>query len=909
MVNQSDYHNWDIPEVDGDKDKWGDYLRNTLADGAPNNEFDLSLDDAVVLKDTIGNRPAAAVEGRWFLATIRQTLYYDNGSSWETIVGQHMPKTDIHLGGLTVDNWNEVDVVEAGVDNTGSEDVRADLDSLAADDTLLVFPEGTYRFDGGWTHTGYENFGIVGKGDVTFKANYAGKENLLLIGSTDTTSVGLYVGGISVDATKADCSTTLLLRAADQMLVEDVEVVGEQDTTDTAAVLRPEIWDTEGAGVIRNVSLQDGGASGQNHTGILTHDHAGKLRFEDCRVEGFDDNGLYDSANQGQVVVDGGTYKNNGVAQVRFQSDHSVVRDATITVTDTNISNGTRGVRIAKGSYAEVSNCEITYGAGVGGSGPLTVNPDHNGPVYVQNTHITYEDDRDWYLTPADTDGSGTDATVVLENCRIDYEPGYDSANANPYGVQFRNFHVVVRDSVIAPLSGTPTDERNGVRVVNDAQATFENSSVDALQTAIVAEVGPVSLTDTDASIDIQSTASDVLIRGGLNTAVVNDAGTRTVVEGMGENAGDPNSTGQWNGNARQGVVVENTNNGDLFTAAPSGGWTGSVPKSGGTFSGNLDVSGVLTVDDGYGRVKAKTFGGGSGTQSVTIEDGHGNVVYQADENDARIWTNLLVGDSTGTASEALELVGNFLLDGDITDGTNLIWDSTNLWVPQARLENTSVTVAGNGVALGNSTTVAHADLSNIGAENHHPRIQVSDSATAVMTQPTDVDFDTNLSVTDDGDGTITVDASGSGGGPYASGDYVLIATDSAGDTNNLTVSSDTYTEVHTGAAEGLRIDYSQIQFPSNTDGNLYFQFNVVWYEGPDEMWWRAYDTTNDTALTSTEMYRGSGGWGTNWSPIVQYNDPGSGEVNFTAQIKNGNGTDSVYVNENRVANIYTKMS
>lgn len=50
--------------------------------------------------------------------------------------------------------------------------------------------------------------------------------------------------------------------------------------------------------------------------------------------------------------------------------------------------------------------------------------------------------------------------------------------------------------------------------------------------------------------------------------------------------------------------------------------------------------------------------------------------------------------------------IGGFDLDGeDLVDGATVIWDSTNAHIPQGRLQNDSVTIAGNTVALGGSVT------------------------------------------------------------------------------------------------------------------------------------------------------------------------------------------------------------
>ena len=60
-------------------------------------------------------------------------------------------------------------------------------------------------------------------------------------------------------------------------------------------------------------------------------------------------------------------------------------------------------------------------------------------------------------------------------------------------------------------------------------------------------------------------------------------------------------------------------------------------------------------------------------------------------------------------------------VDADITDGETVIWDNTNQYLPQGRLENDTLTVAGNTVSLGGSTDVNYTDLENRehGNEDH----------------------------------------------------------------------------------------------------------------------------------------------------------------------------------------------
>ncbi|QLG30186.1 DUF2793 domain-containing protein (plasmid) [Halorarum halophilum] len=72
-------------------------------------------------------------------------------------------------------------------------------------------------------------------------------------------------------------------------------------------------------------------------------------------------------------------------------------------------------------------------------------------------------------------------------------------------------------------------------------------------------------------------------------------------------------------------------------------------------------------------------------------------------------------------------------LGGDLraTDG-EVIWDEVSSHIPQGRLQNDTVTVAGNVVALGGSTSVAHSDLTGIGSADHHARYTDSEALAAV---------------------------------------------------------------------------------------------------------------------------------------------------------------------------------
>lgn len=79
-------------------------------------------------------------------------------------------------------------------------------------------------------------------------------------------------------------------------------------------------------------------------------------------------------------------------------------------------------------------------------------------------------------------------------------------------------------------------------------------------------------------------------------------------------------------------------------------------------------------------------------------------------------------GHTRYSDEEAQDAVGTIL-------GTHLTYDDAT---PSITIGDDTVTVAGNTVTLGGSTTVAHADLSNIGASDHHTRYSDEEAQDAV---------------------------------------------------------------------------------------------------------------------------------------------------------------------------------
>lgn len=77
----------------------------------------------------------------------------------------------------------------------------------------------------------------------------------------------------------------------------------------------------------------------------------------------------------------------------------------------------------------------------------------------------------------------------------------------------------------------------------------------------------------------------------------------------------------------------------------------------------------------------------------------------------------------TAVESESgLNLAAGLELSGDLTDGTTTIWDSSAGSILSSALESDSVSVAGRSVSLGGSTNIAHSDLTSISEDQHHSK-------------------------------------------------------------------------------------------------------------------------------------------------------------------------------------------
>ncbi len=165
-----------------------------------------------------------------------------------------------------------------------------------------------------------------------------------------------------------------------------------------------------------------------------------------------------------------------------------------------------------------------------------------------------------------------------------------------------------------------------------------------------------------------------------------------------------------------------------------SGGGSGIIVEEGGTQVGltqTLDFVNALDATSKTGKIQIDVESGGINTDELDL-------------NITPIWTGKHQFDS-GLDTR-----------GDIEDDTTVIYDSSGGHVEQSILENDSVTVAGNSVSLGGSTTVSIDDLLDVSSSSESAGEVPIWNSTNTEYENSTLTGGTNISITN-ADGSITI--------------------------------------------------------------------------------------------------------------------------------------------------------
>lgn len=298
-----------------------------------------------------------------------------------------------------------VDVTDIGADDTGTASVSNVIDDAAADDTLLYFPPGRYRMDSQVRFTGFRQFGMVGNDATLVPDDYYSFEGptyrLFRMGVDYNPGYRLVFDGFTVDQTAPETGIRVMDAVVDDGLeVRDVTIEGTHNSG-TFGPGRFMISDPDGKGLVERFEAPDGavwesetpmaGEVWRGPTGILANMNEGLLRFKDCVLGPFPDNGLYASGGSGRIVVDGGRFENSNASNLRIGGDDSVVRGATVRIdTVPDHFDSQRGIRLERCGRITVEDTDVTITRSDGGTHAV-VTQDTCGEAWLENLSITVD--------------------------------------------------------------------------------------------------------------------------------------------------------------------------------------------------------------------------------------------------------------------------------------------------------------------------------------------------------------------------------------------------------------------------------------------------------------------------------------------------------------------------------------
>lgn len=382
-----------------------------------------------------------------------------------------------------------VDVTDAGADPGGETPVDDVLSRVAADNTLLLFPPGTYRVDT-LELSGYRALGLVA--ETTHQAsivpNQPGKaiNNLFL---RFLSMEDFLFDGIDLDFREDRHGGATQVYGRGDFTVRDIRLRGEipdRHHPKNPAAFRFDVRDEGSTGRIERVVAKDGGHSGGNAVGTYVgKDHAGELVFSECELHNFPNNGLYASAPgrtlenfhgaDGVVHVNDGVYKNNNIANVRLGSTGSTVKDTQVLMDEMPPDNAdhavnVRGIRLRGQEGQVIENCEVTLSdSGGTGFGGVVIHPD-NGRATIRNSTIRVDRDGIHGINALRARGDSSPAGPILENVDITGTASHGRAVA----VKERD-GAVIRDCRISH----PGEERSGALFVDSEDGLVANTTID----------------------------------------------------------------------------------------------------------------------------------------------------------------------------------------------------------------------------------------------------------------------------------------------------------------------------------------------------------------------------------------------------------------------------------------------
>ncbi len=364
-------------------------------------------------------------------------------------------------------------VSDAGADPSGQTSILPLLKEYAGDDTVLYFPSGRYLMDDLWAFPAFSNFGIVGE-PATIVPPKGYNRYLFNIGSVeDASGTGFLFENIHFDfRAKATAPRPIQVAVTDGLVVRDVIVMGLSGT------VRFDVTTETGAGVIERLRVPDGGKE-PNPTGLLiSPENRGELTITDCHIAGFPGNGLYASGSVGPINVIGGSYFNNGIANVRVSSP-AVVRGVHVRCDRAPEGfRNMRGIRLRDGDSVLVEDCTIEMIDVTYSEGAIVIEPLMKSAI-IRNTDILTTADNVLGINAKTLETPDETARILCENVKI-----FGSAQ-NDAAIRIVDRDNCVFENLSIVQSGA---NRDGVQLLRSNNAIIHDATISVTRTPILVE-------------------------------------------------------------------------------------------------------------------------------------------------------------------------------------------------------------------------------------------------------------------------------------------------------------------------------------------------------------------------------------------------------------------------------------
>jgi len=371
-------------------------------------------------------------------------------------------------------------VADAGADPHAEESIVPVLEEAAGDDTLLYFPEGQYLMDDLWAIPEFEHLGVVGE-DATVVPQRGYFGYLFVFGMPERQASDLRFEGIDFDFTAPETAPRPI-----QVQIDDAFVVQDLRARGVGGTARFDVTSADGTGVVRNLEFPDGGME-PNPVGILVGPaNRGRVRFEECHVEGFPGNGLYASPSNGPIEVVGGVYANNGIASVRVSSP-AVVRDLTVRCDEAPAGfRNMRGIRLRNGESALVENCTVEMSEVTYSDGAVVVEPMMESAT-IRNVDVRLSADEVPAINARSPSADVPRAAIECEDVTV----RGDAARGSTVRVVDRDDCLLERLDIEQSGSG-----RDGIHLVRSSESLLRDCEIDVTGEPVVLEQSQIRRVD-----------------------------------------------------------------------------------------------------------------------------------------------------------------------------------------------------------------------------------------------------------------------------------------------------------------------------------------------------------------------------------------------------------------------------